>query len=58
MIVLAIIATIAALAFSFVVFMANAMSDVSPGYGHFEGAYLLGGAWVVALAYWLAWYVG
>lgn len=56
MIVLAIAITILAFVVSFVVFMANAMSDSSAH--EFEGGWLLAGAWAVTLVIWLAWWWG
>lgn len=56
MIVLAIIATVVALLVSFVVVMANGMSD-SPA-TPFQGGLLIGVAWISAAVLWLAWWVG
>lgn len=55
MIVFAIIATIAGLAWTFVVFGANAMRS-SPG--EFEGKYMLAATWFAVGVFWLAWWVG
>jgi len=56
MIVLAIIATIIAIGVSFLVVMANGMSD-APMAG-FQGGYTIAIAWGVAGVFWLAWGVG
>lgn len=56
MIVHAIIATVAALLLSYVVVMANEMSD-SPS-TPFQGGFLLGGAWLGTAVLWLAWWIG
>ncbi len=53
MIVLAIIATVAAVLWSLLVLGANSMRS-SPG--DFEGALTLAAAWVVAAIMWLAWW--
>lgn len=55
MIVLAILGTLAALAWSLVVFGANSMRS-SPG--AFEGGGTIAVAWVVCAVFWLAWWVG
>jgi hypothetical protein len=56
MIVLAILATVLSLIFSWIVFMANAMSDSSAH--RFEGGWLLTIAWIVTAALWLGWRFG
>lgn len=56
MIVLAIIATLAALAGSFIVVGANMMSS-SPS-TPFQGGFLLLAGWAICVAFWFAWWVG
>ena len=55
MIVFAILGTLAALAWSFLVAFANGMRS-SPG--DFVGGWSVGGAWFGAAVLWLAWWVG
>ncbi len=52
MIVLAILTTIAALVWSFVVFLANGMSDGTK----FQGRLSLIAVWIVVAIMWLAWW--
>ncbi len=54
MIILAILSTIAAAAWSFVVVMANGMSS-APSLG-FQGGWTIGAAWAVVVVFWLAWW--
>jgi hypothetical protein len=56
MLILAIVITILAAIVSWVVFMANAMSDSSAH--DFEGGWLVAGAWLATAAFWIAWWVG
>ena len=55
MIVLAILATIASIILSVVVVFANGMSD-APTMA-FQGGWMIGGAWLVTAALYLAWWV-
>lgn len=54
MILLAIFGTLAAIAWTVIIFGANAMSDDVTG--GFQGAWSLAGAWVVAAVLWAAWW--
>ena len=56
MIVLAIIATVAAVLWSLFVMGANGMSDSSAH--QFEGGWTIALIWLAALALWFAWSVG
>lgn len=53
MIILAIVATLAALGWSFVVLWANGMRS-SPG--AFQGAFSIAAAWIGTAVMWLAWW--
>lgn len=56
MIVLAILATIAAIVLSALIVIDNGMSDSSAHV--FRHGWWLAGAWLVAGAFWLAWWMG
>jgi hypothetical protein len=54
MIILAILGTLGAIAWTVIVFGANVMSDDVTG--GFQGALSLGGAWLISAALWAAWW--
>jgi hypothetical protein len=56
MIVLAILATLVAIVLTMLVIYANGMSD-SPDMP-FQGGWIVGIAWVITAALWLAWWIG
>ena len=54
MIILALLGTLGAIAWSVIVFGANAMTDDVTG--GFQGALSLAGVWIVSVVLWAAWY--